>query len=439
MRRRLLAALLVVVAVVAGGVCPAGADPGRGGVARAGADLGQPSVVSAHPVQYTPHVLDGTVWAMAVVGDTVVVGGSFNSVADSSRRHTYARKNIFAFDLRDGAIRSFAPAVDGPVYSLAAGPGYTVYVGGAFTTVNGARQHGLARLTLDGDRIGSFRASINWGDVRALAERAGWVYAGGTFTSVNGVARVGLARLDAGNGAVDGGFDAHFTAPGLRRTFVEDFDMSPDGRHLVVTGSLLKVGGTDRTQIAMFDVSGPTAALTGWYTDAFQPKCAPDFEAYVRQVKFSPDGSYIVVVTTGGTSSPDKICDAAARFQTGGSGPHDAVWVQRTGGNSLFAVAVTGAAVYLGGHQLYLDNPYGHKTKNPGQPPVFRPGPGAVLRPGIGAVDPATGRALSWNPTRTRGIGVRVFVAVPQGLLVGSDTDQLGHEYHGRIGMFPLK
>jgi hypothetical protein len=27
---------------------------------------------------------------------------------------------------------------------------------------------------------------------------------------------------------------------------------------------------------------------------------------------------------------------------------------------------------------------------------------------------------------------------VPGGLIVGSDTDRLGREYHGRIGMFPL-
>jgi hypothetical protein len=35
-------------------------------------------------------------------------------------------------------------------------------------------------------------------------------------------------------------------------------------------------------------------------------------------------------------------------------------------------------------------------------------------------------------------VGVRVFLATPTGLIVGSDTETLGREYHGRIGMFPL-
>ena len=418
MRRRLLAAALLAVVAVAGGAHPAAAD------------LAQPGVVSANPVDFTPHVLDGTVWTMAVVGDTVVVGGAFTKVADSSRKQTYARKNVFAFGLNDGSIRSFAPSVDGAVYALAAGADNTVYLGGAFKTVNGANQRGLARLGLDGVRVGSFTAKINWGDVRALAARGSQLYAGGTFSAINGVNRVALTRLSATSGAVDAGFDAKLSSPGLSRTRVEHFDISPDGRRLVAVGALLRSGGYDRTQIAMFDISGSSAALTDWFTDAYRPACMKGFDTYLRQVKFSPDGSYLVVAATGRASAPDTLCDSAARFEVAGSGRHNPVWVQRTGGDSLYAVAVTGAAVYLGGHQRYFDNPYGTDAKGPG--------PGAVSRPGIGAVNPATGRALSWNPTRARGVGVRVFVAVPQGLLVGSDTDQLGKEYHGRVGMFPL-
>jgi hypothetical protein len=420
MRRRLFAAAAAATAVA---LATAGALP-------AVADIAQPTVVSADPVDFTPNVLDGTVWSLALVGDEVVVGGAFTKVADSSRRETYARKNVFAFNVNTGAISSFAPEVDGAVYSLAAGADNTVYLGGAFKTVDGASSRGLARVGLDGDRFGAFHAKINWGDVRALEVRGSQLYAAGTFSAINGVNRVGLARLSATTGAVDTGFDAKLTAPGLSRTRVEHFDISPDGRKLVAVGALLKASGYGRTQIVMFDISGPTAALTSWYTDAYKPTCMKGFDTYLRQVKFSPDGSYFVVAATGRASAPDRLCDSAARFEADGGGRHNPVWVQRTGGDSLYAVAVTGAAVYLGGHERYFDNPYGTDTKGPG--------PGAVSRPGIGAVSPSTGRALSWNPTRSRGVGVRAFLATPHGLLVGSDTDQLGHEYHGRVGMFPL-
>jgi hypothetical protein len=419
MRRRLFAAALLIVPALVG------AHP-------AAADTAHPAVVSADPVDFTPHVLDGTVWTLAVVGDTVVVGGSFTKVANSARTQTLARRNVFAYGLNDGAIRPFAPAVDGAVYALAGGPSGTVYLGGAFKTVNGTAQRGLARVGLaDGQRVSTFTAKINWGDVRALTVRGSRLYAGGTFSAINGVTRVALARLNPASGAVDTAFDAKLSAPGLSRTRVEHFDVSPDGSRLVAVGALLKAGTLARTQIAMFDVSGTSAQVANWYTDAYKPECMKGFDTYLRQVKFSPDGRYFVVAATGRASSPTKLCDSAARFETGGAGPHNPTWVQRTGGDSLYAVAVTGAAVYVGGHQRYLDNPYGSDTKGPG--------PGAVSRVGIGAVSPTTGRALSWNPTRTRGVGVRVFVTTPQGLIVGSDTDQLGKEYHGRIGMFPLR
>ncbi|MEU8235123.1 delta-60 repeat domain-containing protein [Actinoplanes sp. NPDC048967] len=417
MRRRLFAATALTCAALLG------ATP-------AAADMAQPAVVSANPVDFTPHVLDGTVWALAVVGDTVVVGGSFTKVQDSARKTTYARKNIFAYGLKDGAVRSFAPAVDAAVYSLAAGASNTVYLGGGFKTVNGAAQRGVARVAVStGARITAFGAKINWGDVRALSARGSKLYAGGTFSAINGVTRVGLARMDAGTGAVDPGFDAKLSAPGLSRTRVEHFDISPDGTRLIAVGALLKSGTAARNQIAMFDVSGSAAVLTSWYTDAYAPPCLQGFDTYLRQVKFSPDGRYLVVAATGRASSPTKLCDSAARFEATGGGRHNPTWVQRTGGDSLYAVAVTGSAVYVGGHQRYLDNPYGSDAKGPG--------PGAVPRVGIGALNPSTGKALGWNPSRDRGVGVRAFQVVPEGLIVGSDTDKLGREFHGRIGMFP--
>jgi hypothetical protein len=419
MRRRLFVAALLAVA-------------GTLGAVPAVADTAQSTVVSADPVDFTPHVLDGTVWSVAVVGDAVVVGGTFTKVTDKTGTTTYNRRNIFAYGLNDGVVRPFAPQVDGSVYALTPGATSTVYIGGSFRTVGGVAQRGLARVTMaTGARVGSFKASINWGDVRAMTARGTRLYVGGTFSAINGVSRAALARLSSGTGAVDTAFDAKLTAPGLSRTRVEHFDLSPDGTRLVAVGALLKANGLDRTQIVMYDVSGSTAVVANWYTNAYKPVCMEGFDTYLRQVKFSPDGHWFVVVATGRASSPSKLCDSAARFNVAGVGVHPPAWVQLTGGDSLYAVAVTGAAVYVGGHQRFLDNPTGTDTSPPG--------PTAVKRPGIGALNPLTGKALAWNPTRTpRGVGVRALVTTPNYLIVGSDTEQLGKEYHARIGMFPL-
>jgi hypothetical protein len=392
------------------------------------ADTAQRAVVSANPVDNTPHILDGTVRGIALVGGTVVVGGDFSQVTDSTRRTTYRRNYLFTYELSTGRVLDFAPSIDGPVYAVAAGPGGTVYAGGDFYHVGGSAQRGLTQLRLDtGARVPQFTASINWGDVRTLVASGPWLYAGGAFTAVNGTTRVALARLAASTGAVDPGFDLRLGAPNLNRVKVEDVAVSPNGTRVVAVGAIEQAAGQYRAQLVVADTAASPARLADWWTDAYTGACRAGFDTYLRGVDFSPDGSYFVAVTTGRASGPTRMCDSAARFNIAGTGGHSPVWVNRTGGDSLYAVSVTGPAVYVGGHQRWMDNPYGYESA----------GPGAVSRTGIAALDPATGKALPWNPTRTRGVGVRAFMSSPAGLIVGSDTDQLGREYHGRIGMFP--
>jgi hypothetical protein len=388
-------------------------------------------VVNPNPVDWTPHITDGQVWAMAVVGTTVIVGGDFTTATSADSHTSYDRWFLMAFSLSTGQVTGFSPWLDGPVYALAAGPDNTVYVGGDFTEVNDSHVRGIARLNVaTGDVVGGFTASLgsSGGDVRALVVGGSWLYVGGRYTMINGTRRAGLARLNARTGALDTGFDARLAAPELGKVKVEDLAVSPDGRRLIAIGALTDAMGAYRPQLAMFDLSGPQVRLAPWFTYAYEPRCRLQFDTYVRAVDFAPDGSYFVVVATGRMTKPGYLCDAAARFETGGVGEHRPTWINYTGGDSLYAVSVTGSAVYVGGHQRWLNNPQGRETA----------GPGAVERPGIGAIDPASGRALSWNPTRSRGEGLRAFVVTSRGLLVGSDTDVLAHEYHARIGLFPF-
>lgn len=421
MRKRPVAAAATLISLAALAPAPAHAD------------IAHPQVVSANPVDSTPHVLDGTVRAIAVVGSTVVVGGNFEKVREAgSGKPTIARHNLFAYDMATGKVSTtFKPAVDGTVYALQSGTGGTVYAGGTFKKVNGVSTGTLARLqAATGAPVAAFQPKIPWGRVFTMIRRGERIYVGGAFTQVAGQARTGLARVDATTGKPDPAFDIKVTDPRKGALKVFNLAVNPQDTRLVINGTFTRVNGERRYQIAMIDTTASPARPTTWSTERYSTLCNyAAFDTYMRGMDFSPDGSYFVVVTTGGPYGTSQLCDTAARWETNRTGSRqNPTWVNWTGGDTLLSTAVTGAAVYVGGHQRWQDNPYGFDT----------PGPGAVERPGIAALNPATGKALSWNPTRTRGHGVEALVATPKGLLVGSDTDQLGHEFHGRIGMFPL-
>jgi len=446
MLRRLVISCVVVcaVAVMVGTAGPAAA-----------LGYAHPNVVSANPVDYTPHVKNGTVRAVAVVGTRVYVGGTFTTVVNAGTSSQLLRNYLFAFDRDTGRVLSYAPSLDGVVETIAPAPdGASIIIGGQFRTVQGTAQRGLAMLTPDGTRVASFAARTN-GYVNKVLVRGGRLVAGGRFGTANGVARANLAAFDATTGVLDTNFSIGVTEGRTKSDgtvtppLVYEMDADASGSRLVVIGNFRKVAGQLRQQIAMIDLSGNT--LSGWYTNRYPNdvggslgfQCYQVLDTQMRDVEFSPDGGYFVVVTTGG--APDRntgsLCDTAARWETTPKlslNGEKETWYNCTGGDTLYSVAVTaqadstglnGGAVYVGGHQRWLDNCGGRDSAIPG----------SFAANGIGAVDANTGKAIrAWNPGRTRGVGAEELVAHAEGLYIGSDTEQLGGEYHARLGLFPL-
>jgi hypothetical protein len=216
-------------------------------------------------------------------------------------------------------------------------------------------------------------------------------------------------------------------------TRVVRFAINPARTRLVAVGNFTRVSGEPRWRAVMVNLGKKQARLNRWSYRHFKNSCA-DGKApvYLRDVDFSPNGSYFVVVATGFVPRAGGIgrdvCDAAARFETSVKRPTVPTWVNYTGGDSLYSVAATGAAVYVQGHQRWLDNPDGRNSA----------GPTAVERKGIGAIDPVTGLALSWNPSKTRGVGGKDLLATRTGLWVGSDGTEFGGEVRARIAYCPL-
>ena len=447
--RTLITSLLVTATVAAAAGLPAlpasAASPGvtDGGV-----------VANAVPAGFTPNIIDGAVESMVQVGGLMVVGGSFTQVSPTTGAGagtTVTRNYLFAFDAATGALdTSFVPSVDGEVDAIVpSADGTGVYVGGLFTTAGGVPTR-LAEFKLsDGSRVSTFNPSLN-GPITALAMVGSRLFIGGNFTSVRSVEHEGLASVNPTNGAIDPYLTVNLTGnhnygrvagAAQARVGATDIAVSPDGTRMIVDGNFINAADTvnptgyARDQIASI-ILGPTQATVdpNWNTDAFTNACyANAYDSYVRHVAWSPDGSYFVVAATGGYYSGSfQDCDAASRFNASATGQSvTPAWVDYTGTDSIYSVAVTSDAVYIGGHYRWLNNPYGQDN----------PQKGAVPRPGLAALNPANGVPLSWNPGRhPRGHGAEEIYATPAGIWVGSDTDWIGNYLYKRmkLAFFPF-
>ncbi|TDC34518.1 hypothetical protein E1211_17395 [Micromonospora sp. 15K316] len=402
------------------------------------------TLVSANPANSTPHARDGETRAFAQIGDLVYVGGSFTQIRQTATSAWTVRRYLFAYDRTTGTISTtFLPVLDGAVNTLVAGPNGTLIVGGAFKNVNGVSRKNLVALDPStGEIVDSWVGRSDGGNVRDLALHGNQLYVAGAFNWLNGTAHAGLARLNASTGAIDPTFTVDATT-GRHDTssYVWTIDVSPDGGTLVVGGNFLYLDGLPRNQIGLVDLTG-TPSVIDWSTEKYVPPCAaPEtFVHYVQDVKFGGDGSWFVVGSNGGAGWPAAYCDALIRFETAARGSGQlATWADFTGNDTITSVEVADNVIYLGGHFRWLNNP--NRSDNAG--------PGAIDRLGIAAVTPATGLPVNWNPRRSGGSSLPSGAsswgsAVPvlwrgsDGLYFGHNSDGMGEEYHGRLGMFPL-
>lgn len=394
--------------------------------------VAHPDVVRKNPVNWTPHIAsDGgerpIAFSIAKRKNAMYVGGRFDLAENAAQTRTYSRHNIMAFNAKTGTIRRFAPNINGDVWALET-TRRALYVGGTFRTINGVVRPAIAKLDpVTGAVKRKFKPAITGKRVTEIHKVGNRLIVGGSFDG-------NLRSLNPRTGRETNYIDINVSGklPGSNgRVEVFKFAVNPAGNRLVGVGNFTTVNGEERTRAFMLNLSRKKARLSAWYYPPLMNSCraaTPSRIAYVKDVDFSPDGRYFAVVSTGFIPQAGglfrDICDAAARFETDVLNPDRPTWINYTGGDTLHGVVATGAAVYVQGHNRYLDNPYGVDAV---------PGPGAVARPGGGAIDPETGTANNWDPEQSNATGGYNYLATKAGLWIVRDGQHFDGEYHRGI------
>jgi uncharacterized delta-60 repeat protein len=206
----------------------------------------------------------GTLWSytasVSVQGASeLTIGGAFTSVGGIGGQDHIARL------LFDGSVDgTFDPGggANGVVRALAMQDDGSVLVGGEFTGINGQSLNRIARLTdsglVDASFFGGYGAddtvyTINYKSDGLTTTN---IYVGGAFTSINGTHRLGFARLNS-DGTVDTSFldMAYNQFAGLTRQYFGDSHGTVLSSRVQSNGGVLIGGAFTQVGGGQFDMN----------------------------------------------------------------------------------------------------------------------------------------------------------------------------------------
>jgi len=198
-----------------------------------------------------------------------IIGGAFSQVGSASR-HNLARidasGNVTSWNPNPINLAYLGNSGNGEVHSLAI-HGDTLYVGGYFDTIANVPRSFLAAFQLSTGNILPWSPNIHnnnqYGSgIHTFAMNANTLYAGGCFDSVSGQRRGLVAAFDIASGSLKP-FNAYIDTASNGYGCV--YAMQLSGAKLYFGGLFYYVGNTARNNIACVDTSG---ILSSWNPNA---------------------------------------------------------------------------------------------------------------------------------------------------------------------------
>jgi len=306
---------------------------------------------------------NGDVYALAIHGTTLYIGGEFDSLGSS------LRPRIGSVDVSSGVVSDWNPVADGRVAAICA-VGDTVYLGGQFQNLGGQSRAYLAAVTASTATALPWTPQLN-NDVLTMTATDTVLFVGGHFTVVNGVLQRYLAAISRSTGALES-WD-----PQISRGRDFPYDGGPRVAALLLRDSTLFVGGSFyflggqyREGIGAINVR--TAQATSWTARAVLNSTTG---AYFQTLNLVGDTLFATgfADSVGGRAYPAGFVLCAIDARSGDC--YD--WDPRPNG-SVFCLAQDGAKLFVGGDFTSVRD--------------------WVWRRGLASFDLATGRATSWDP-----------------------------------------
>lgn len=409
---------------------------------------GHTDIVSSTARTDMPYIGDGEITDLEHIGNRVFVVGGFTSIQNQvpGNSTTYNQRFVASFNINTGLVdANFRPTFDGGVTEIEASPdGSKLFVVGRFNTVNGATKRKIASINpTTGATVAGFTANAN-SAATSVEVSNDTVYVGGQFSKVNSQDRVSLAAVDSVTGEVRTDFVNNLSGGiGVNGELtVQALKLTHDLSKLLVVHTGRKIANEDRYGVGLISTS--SGQLLPWRTRLWDDNL--QFVGGIQRVyagDIAPDDSYFVVGSGSGGDRP-PINDTVIAFSLTGGDFVEPLWVSRMF-DSIYSVAASETAVYVGGHFAWNESPsapdpwpgldnqgYGTGQGLSG----YGLGDAVVRREHVGAISPADGKALEFNPWSNSFEGNKAMLVLPQGVVTGGDGNQQGGSGTGRIAVY---